>query len=273
MTDRSADSDLSGRRVLLTGASSGIGYECARQLAALGAHMILVARREDQLEALARHIRQTGGTAHCLPVDLSDLQAVDALGDKVVERFAGVDVLINNAGRSIRRSIQDSLDRPHDFERTMTLNYHAAVRLSLKLLPGMLERNQGQIINVSSQSVQMPTPRFAAYVGSKAALEGFSRSLACELEPTGIRITIVNYPLVRTPMSGATPMYRALPMMEVEEAAGWMLKAVRDRPARVCAASGHAWQVSTALAPGLTTQLTARFLRHMLKRLQGKQAS
>nr|MBV6630460.1 SDR family NAD(P)-dependent oxidoreductase [Oceanococcus sp. HetDA_MAG_MS8] len=270
MTDRPADSDLTGQRILLTGASSGIGYECARQLAALGAEMILVARREAELDALARHIRQTGGTAHCLPVDLSDLQAVDALSDEVIKRFGEVDILINNAGRSIRRSIQDSLNRPHDFERTMTLNYHAAVRLCLKLLPGMLERDRGQIINVSSQSVQMPTPRFSAYVGSKAALEGFSRSLACELEATGVHITIVNYPLVRTPMSGATPIYRALPMMEVEEAASWMLKAVRQKPARVCAASGHAWQVSTALAPGLTTRLTARFLRHMLKRLQAK---
>lgn len=271
MTDRPADPGLAGQRILITGASSGIGHECARQLAALGAEMILVARRETELNALARHIRQTGGTAHWFSVDLSDLDAVDTLGDQVVERFGGVDVLINNAGRSIRRSIHDSLNRPHDFERTMTLNYHAAVRLCLKLLPGMLERNHGQIINVSSQSVQMPTPRFAAYVGSKSALEGFSRSLACELEATGISITIVNYPLVRTPMSGATPMYRALPMMDVEEAASWMLKAVRDKPARICAASGHAWQVSTALAPGLTTRLTARFLRRMLKRLQARQ--
>lgn len=254
--------------IVLTGASSGIGAETARLLAGSGARLVLLARRAEELEAVAAQIQAQGGHARTLPVDLSDMEAVDAAADRLLAEFGPIDVLINNAARSIRRPITDSFERPHDFERTMRLNYHAAVRLTLKLLPPMLERGRGHIINVSSQSVQMPTPRFAAYVASKSALEGFTRSLACELEDSGVAFTIVNYPLVRTPMSAATDIYKNIPMMDVEEAARWMLRAVRERPARVCAPAGHAWQVSTAVAPGLTTRYTARFLRRMLKRAQ-----
>lgn len=264
---------LESQTIVITGASSGIGRESAKLLAAEGARVILLARRTDELESLAKEIRQSGGQAEAIPVDLNDMDAVDAVADDILQRFAPVDVLINNAGRSIRREITDSFDRSHDFERTMRLNYHAAVRLCLKLLPQMLERQTGQIINVSSQSVQMPTPRFAAYVASKSALEGFTRSIDCELQGQGVAFTIINYPLVRTPMSGATELYSKIPMMPVEEAAQWMLKAVLEQPARVCARSGHAWQVSTAMAPGITTRYTAKFLKRMLRRLQKNPAS
>ncbi|MEN8718787.1 MAG: SDR family NAD(P)-dependent oxidoreductase [Oceanococcaceae bacterium] len=256
------------KTILLTGASSGIGRAAAELLAREGARMLLLARRAEELESLAHTIRTGGGYAEWRAVDLTDLDAVDTAADALREAHGPIDVLINNAGRSIRRPITESFDRPHDFTRTMQLNYHAPVRLTLKLLPGMLERGHGQIINVSSQSVQMPTPRFAAYVASKSALEGFTRSLACELEGRGVDFTIVNYPLVRTPMSAATKVYARMPMMDVDEAALWMRKAVQERPARVSARSGHAWQVSTALAPGLTTRYTARFLKRMLARLQ-----
>ncbi len=261
-------SDIKHKTIVITGASSGIGRESAKLLARNGAHVVLLARREEELQQLADEIIAEGGAADYLPVDLSDMDAVDAAADELLHKFSPIDVLINNAGRSIRRPITESYDRPHDFERTMRLNYHAAVRLCLKILPGMLERGAGQIINVSSQSVQMPTPRFAAYVASKSALEGFTRSIACELEGRGVAMTVVNYPLVRTPMSGATDIYANIPMMSVEDAAQWMLKAVREQPARVCARAGHAWQVSTALAPGMTTRYTAKFLRRMLTRLQ-----
>lgn len=261
-------SKLKNQTILITGASSGIGHESARMLAQQGAQVILMARRKDELDTLAASIRDDGGRADVEAVDMSDLDALDKAIRRVQARHPQIDCLINNAGRSIRRPITESFDRAHDFERTMQLNYHAAVRLSLAVLPGMLERGRGHIINVSSQSVQMPTPRFAAYVASKSALEGFTRSLACELDGKGIDFTIVNYPLVRTPMSSATDIYAKVPMMSVEDAARWMLHAVEDRPARVCAKAGHAWQVSTALAPGLTTRMTARFLRRMLTRLQ-----
>lgn len=259
---------LQSKTIVITGASSGIGRESAKLLATEGARVILIARRADELETLANEIRRDGGQAETVAADLSDMDAVDAAADDILQRFSPIDVLINNAGRSIRRPITESFDRAHDFERTMRLNYHAAVRLCLKFLPAMLERKDGQIINVSSQSVQMPTPRFAAYVASKSALEGFTRSVDCELQDQGVAFTIINYPLVRTPMSGATELYSKIPMMPVDEAAQWMLKAVLDRPARVCARSGHAWQVSTAVAPGLTTRYTARFLKRMLGRLQ-----
>lgn len=264
---------LENRRIVLTGASSGIGEASAKALAAAGAHVILLARREEELARVAADIRAAEGQADWLAVDLSDLEAADEAGARLAAEHGPIDTLVNNAARSIRRPITESFDRAHDFERTMRLNYHAAVRLTLQLLPGMLERGQGQIVNVSSQSVQMPTPRFAAYVASKSALEGFTRSLACELDGRGIAFTVVNYPLVRTPMSGATAIYQKLPMMDVDEAARWMLRAVSEQPARVCALSGHAWQVSTAAAPGLTTRYTARFLRRMLRRLQKQQGN
>lgn len=255
------------KTLLITGASSGIGAAAARALAAQGAHTILIARRSDQLQALQTDIRAAGGQASVLRADLSEADAVERCADQLLQQHARIDVLINNAGRSIRRPITESLERPHDFQRTMDLNYMAAVRLSLRLLPAMLERGDGHIINVSSQSTQMPMPRFAAYVASKSALEGFSRSIAAELTGTGVAVSIVKFPLVRTEMSAATPLYRKLPMLSAEDAAQWLVKAVRKRPARLATPIGQAWEMSTATLPGLTTQLTGRLLNFAARRL------
>ncbi len=258
---------MSAKTIAITGASSGIGAAAAQALAEQGAHVIMIARREDELRQLADRIHAGGGQASYLAADLSSAEGAEACADALLEAYPPIDVLINNAGRSIRRPIVESLDRPHDFQRTIDLNYMAAVRLSLKLLPAMLERNRGQIINVSSQSTQMPIPRFAAYVASKSALEGFSHSLAAELAGSGIAVTIVKYPLVRTAMSGATPMYRKLPMLSPEEAAQWLVRAVEKRPARIGTRVGQAWEMSTATLPGLTTQLTGRLMNFAAKRL------
>ena len=162
---------LRGKRVLITGASSGIGEAGAERFAAAGAEVIVVARRADLLEAVAMRIAETGGTATALPCDLSDLDAVDDLADTVEKRFGGVDILVNNAGRSIRRPLAESLDRWHDVERTMTLNYYSPLRLIRGLAPGMIERGDGHIINVATWRV-LPesSPMFAAYNASKAAL-------------------------------------------------------------------------------------------------------
>lgn len=262
--------NMHSKTILITGASSGIGAAAARKLASEGAHVLLVARRADELEQLAATIRQNGGQASTYAADLSSSDGVETLADQVLAAHPRIEVLINNAGRSIRRTVRESLDRPHDYERTMALNYHAAVRLTLRLLPQMLDNNDGHIINVSSQSTQLPMPRYSAYVASKSALEGFSRSLGAEMEGSGIAVTVVKYPLVRTPMSGATKLYEKLPMLSAEEAADWLVRAVHKRPARVATTTGRLWEMSTATLPGPTTRLTGR-LMHLVARRLAKQ--
>lgn len=245
--------DLRGRHIVLTGASSGIGEAAARKLAQAGAHLTLVARRGERLERLCAELRAAGGAAEAAPCDLSDPARIDALVAGLAEG-PPVDVLINNAAHSIRRPIREAAQRIHDFERLMRLNYLAPVRLTLGLLPAMLARGGGHIINVSSQSVMLPAARYAAYVASKAALEAFSRSIAAELRNDGIRVTVINYPLVRTPMTAPTAIYRRMPMMDVDSAADWMVDAVLHRPARVSDLRGRAFAVATALAPGAMTR-------------------
>lgn len=253
--------------IVLTGASSGIGAAAAIRLAAEGARLRLLARREDELKAVQRQIEQDGGEARIHPVDLSDFDDLDRCAEKLLEQDPHIDVLINNAGRSIRRPIKEAIGRDHDFERTMQLNYLAPVRLTMRLLPRWLEQGHGHLVNVSSQSAMMPTPRFAAYVASKSALEGFSRSIAAELRSDGIKVTIINYPLVRTPMTAPTKVYKKLDMMDVDEAADWMLRAVRERPARITDRRGLAFQMAMSAAPGPTAQFTGWFFDQMVRRL------
>ncbi len=165
--DRSLAGRISGRTVLITGASDGIGKEVALKAAAAGAHVLLVSRTREKLEAVQAEIEEAGGTASVHPADLSDMDDVGRLAGEVLDQHGSVDILVNNAGRSIRRSIKLSLDRFHDFERTMQLNYFGAVKLILNLLPAMAEQGRGHIVNVSSIGVQTNTPRFSAYVASE----------------------------------------------------------------------------------------------------------
>ncbi|MET1071383.1 MAG: SDR family oxidoreductase, partial [Umezawaea sp.] len=185
---------LAGRTVLITGASSGIGRATALAVARRGAIPLLVARRADELAAVAEEIRAGGGTAHCHPCDLTDGDAVDALVKQVLAEH-DVDMLVNNAGKSIRRSVLRSVDRLHDYERTMALNYFAPMRLILGLLPHMTERRSGHVVNVSTMGVQTNTPRFSAYLGSKAALDAVGRVAAAETVADGVTFTSVRMPL------------------------------------------------------------------------------
>jgi NADP-dependent 3-hydroxy acid dehydrogenase YdfG len=186
---RSLKRAVKGRRVLITGASSGIGRAAALKLGAAGAEVLLVARSAEKLERVKSTIERAGGVAHVYAADLSDLAGSEVLGKEVIRQHGGVDVLVNNAGRSIRRSLELSQDRFHDFERTMQLNYFGALKMILAFLPSMREQKRGHIVNVSSIGVQANTPRFSAYVASKAALDAFSRSAAAELVDEGISIT------------------------------------------------------------------------------------
>ena len=226
--------DLGGKRVLLTGASSGIGEAGAELFARQGATVVVVARRQELLEAVARRITTAGGSAFSLPCNLSDLGAVDDLVKTVEDRFGGVDVLVNNAARSIRRPLAESLDRWHDVERTMTLNYYSPLRLIRGFAPGMFERGDGHIINVATWGVfSEASPLFSVYNASKAALSTVSRVIDTEWSDRGVRSTTLYYPLVKTPMIAPTKEFDDLPAMTPHEAAEWMITAARRRPVRI----------------------------------------
>ncbi|CAM4337321.1 SDR family oxidoreductase [Mycobacterium senriense] len=226
--------ELAGKRILLTGASSGIGEAAAEQFARAGATVVVVARRQDLLDALAERITDAGGEALSIPCDVSDMDAVDALVADVEKRLGGIDILINNAGRSIRRPLAESLERWHDVERTMVLNYYAPLRLIRGLAPGMIERGDGQIINVSTWGVlSEASPLFAVYNASKAALSTVSRVVETEWGDKGVHSTTLYYPLVATPMIAPTKAYEGMPALTSEEAGEWMITAARTRPVRI----------------------------------------
>jgi NAD(P)-dependent dehydrogenase (short-subunit alcohol dehydrogenase family) len=236
--------DLSGKRILLTGASSGIGEAAAAKFADRGATVVIAARRADLLDAVAARINAAGGTAIARPCDLSDLDAIDALAADLETELGGIDILINNAGRSIRRPLAESLERWHDVERTMTLNYYSPLRLIRALAPGMLARGDGHIINVSTWGVMNESsPLFSVYNASKAALTAVSRVVETEWGNSGVHSTTLFYPLVKTPMIAPTRAYDGLPGLSADEAADWMITAARTRPVRIAprmAVTAHA---------------------------------
>lgn len=260
---------IEGLTIVITGASSGIGEQAALQLARRGTQLCLVARRREELERVRAGVLARGGQATLYPADLSVDQQVDRCAAAILADHGHADVLVNNAGRSIRRSIRNSLDRDHDFSRTMQLNYFAAVRLTMRLLPPMLERRRGHIVNITSMAVQAATPGFAAYVASKCALEGYSRVLAAEMTDRGVQVTLIRYPLVRTPMSSATEVYRNVRQMSPAQAAGWIVRALDKRPARVGTLLGEAIEAANVLLPGITTRWTGRAFRYMGKLQRG----
>ncbi len=244
--------EVRNKVVVVTGATSGIGEDCALKLGAAGAVVILAARTPQKLEETLNKIRSRGGKAHAYACDISDLADCDAFCKVVLEDHGHVDILINNAGRSIRRSVQNSFDRFHDFERTMQLNFFGALRLIFGFSPIMLERRSGHIINISSIGVLASPPRFSAYVASKAALDAFSWCAASEFSDHNVRFTTINMPLVRTPMIAPTKMYDAFPTLSPDEAAELVMRAVVDKPKRVATGLGLAGAVAQAVAPGIS---------------------
>jgi short-subunit dehydrogenase len=245
-------SRFEGRRAVVTGASGGIGRAAAVRLASAGAVVVVVARSAELLDELVAEIAASGGTAYASPCDLTDLDQVDALVTKVLDRHDHVDVLVNNAGMSIRRKVRHSVDRFHDFERPMQLNYFAAVRLTMGLLPTMVERESGQVVNISSWAAVLRPARFSGYAASKAALEAWSDSVQGEVLDDGIVFTNVHMPLVRTPMIAPTKLYRRMPALTVDEAANVVCDAVVSRSRRVTplAAGMISWAESISPALG-----------------------
>jgi NAD(P)-dependent dehydrogenase (short-subunit alcohol dehydrogenase family) len=247
--DHSLAGAIKGKKILITGASSGIGLETALKVGDAGGEVVLVSRTREKLEAVASQVEERGGTAHVHPCDLSDLDEIERLSEEVLSEHGGIDILINNAGRSIRRSVARSYDRFHDYERTMQLNYFGALKLILAFLPGMRERKSGHIINVSSIGVQTNTPRFSAYVASKAALDAFSRCVAPEVVADNVKFTTVYMPLVRTPMIAPTDIYKAFPTLTPEEAGQMLCDAMIDKPKRLASRLGTFGEVLYAVSP------------------------
>jgi len=249
--DRSLSGAVKNKVVLITGASSGIGKAAALKIAEAGAKTIIVARTEENLLATQREIQERGGTAFIHTADVADIASCDALIQQMLKDHGGVDILINNAGRSIRRAIENSLDRFHDYERTMQLNYFGALRLIMGFIPTMLAKKRGHVINISSIGVLSNAPRFSAYVASKAALDAFSRCAGAEFADSGIEFTTINMPLVRTPMIAPTKIYEHIPTLSPEEAADLIVQAIIARPERIATRVGVFAQVLHAVAPKL----------------------
>jgi NAD(P)-dependent dehydrogenase (short-subunit alcohol dehydrogenase family) len=238
-----------GRVIIVTGSSSGIGEAAARQLGEAGAIVVLVARSADDLNRVRAEIEAGGGTAHAYPCDLTDFEAVDALAAKILADLGRVDVLVNNAGHSIRRRVEDSEGRFHDFERLIQLNYLAAIRLTMAVLPSMRERQSGHIVNISSWAVQVRPARFAGYVASKAALEAWSDSVQGEVREDGILFTTIRMPLVRTPMIAPTKVYRRVPALRPDEAGAAIVDAIVCRPRRLRPVFSQLMDVTESISP------------------------
>ena len=249
---------VDGKIIVITGGSSGIGAAAAKKIAEAGGEVVLVARTPENLDDVAAEIRATGGTAHVYPCDLSDMDAIAGLADRVLCELGRVDILINNAGRSIRRSLELSYDRIHDYQRTMQLNYFGAVQLILKFVPDMRERGFGQVINVSSAGVQTRAPRFGAYIASKAALETLCDSLQAETITEGVRFTTVHMALVRTPMISPTKVYDRFPVLTPDQAAGVLADAIVHRPRYVSPPFGQFAALADAVNPILMDRVRKR---------------
>ncbi|HWV84649.1 MAG TPA: SDR family oxidoreductase [Capillimicrobium sp.] len=253
--DRSFEGAVNGRTVVITGASSGIGKAAALKIAAAGGIPLLVARTEEKLLEVKAEIEARGGTAYVYPCDLSDLDAIDACVRRMLGEHAAIDMLVNNAGRSIRRSVALSEDRFHDYQRTMQLNYFGAIKMIMALLPHMRERKFGHIVNVSSIGAQTNPPRFSAYVASKAALDAWTRVVSSEVIGDNISFTTIHMPLVKTPMIAPTKIYDAFPTITPDEAGDLVCEAIRSKPKTINTRLGTFGEVLYALAPKVVDQI------------------
>ncbi len=253
--DRSFEGAVTGKTVLITGASSGIGRAAALKIAKAGGIPILVARSADKLEATRQEIEDLGGSAHAYTADISDPDSVEELCQRVLADHPALDIVVNNAGRSIRRSIALSYDRFHDFERTIRLNYLGAIKLIMEVLPHMRARKSGHVVNISSIGVQTNPPRFSAYVASKAALDAWTRVVGSETIGDHVHFTTIHMPLVRTPMIAPTKIYDSFPTISPDEAADLICEAIRTRRKHIGTRLGTFGEVAYALFPKAVDQI------------------
>jgi NAD(P)-dependent dehydrogenase (short-subunit alcohol dehydrogenase family) len=247
--DRSLKGTVQGKVVLITGGSSGIGLASAHKFAEAGAVTIICGRDQDKLDEAQKEAKAKGYQFVCYAADIADMTDCDRFTKLLLANHGGVDFLINNAGRSIRRAIENSYDRFHDFERTMQLNYFGCIRVTMGLLPAMTAKKKGHIVNISSIGVLTNAPRFSAYVASKAALDAWTRCASSEYSDQGISFTTINMPLVRTPMIAPTNIYNNVPTLSPEEAADMVATACISKTVRIATRLGIAGQVLHALFP------------------------
>jgi NAD(P)-dependent dehydrogenase (short-subunit alcohol dehydrogenase family) len=253
----------SGKTVLVTGASYGLGEATARRLGAAGATVLLVARSADKLDELAASIGAAGGRAVAYPADLADEDAVSGLAKRIAEDHGAVDVVVSNAGKSIRRSLHLQYDRPHDFDRTIGTNYLGPIRLLLGLLPAMRERGSGHIVNISSLGVRFPPgPRWGAYLASKGAFDMWLRSVTPELHADGVHVTSVYMGLIHTRMSAPTPSLRNLPGLSADQAADIVAKAIIERPRTIEPRWALPGALVSGMLPGPFDRLTRLWYRY-----------
>jgi thioester reductase-like protein/short-subunit dehydrogenase len=250
---------LQGRHVIITGASSGIGRASAIAVAERGATVFALARNADALDDLVAEIRAKGGQAHAFTCDVTDSTSVEHTVKDILGRFGHVDYLVNNAGRSIRRSVVNSTDRLHDYERVMAVNYFGAVRMVLALLPHWRERRFGHVVNVSSAGVQARNPKYSSYLPSKAALDAFSDVVASETLSDQITFTNIHMPLVKTPMIAPSQRLNAVRAISPERAAAMVVRGLVDKPARIDTPIGTLAEAGNYFAPR-----TARRFLHQL---------
>ena len=247
--DRSLKGTVAGKVVLVTGGSSGIGLAAAHKFAEAGAVTIICGRDQDKLDEACKEAKDKGYQFIAYPADIADMADADRFIQLLIANHGGVDFLINNAGRSIRRAIEGSYDRFHDFERTMQLNYFGCLRVTMGFLPGMVAKRKGHIVNISSIGVLTNAPRFSAYVASKAALDAWTRCASSEFADQGISFTTINMPLVRTPMIAPTQIYKNVPTLAPEEAADMIAQACIFKPVRIATRLGVTGQVLHAFVP------------------------
>jgi NAD(P)-dependent dehydrogenase (short-subunit alcohol dehydrogenase family) len=247
--DRSLKGTVGGKVVLVTGGSSGIGLAAAHKFAEAGAVTIICGRDQDKLDEACKEAKAKGYSFVAYAADIADMTGCDRFTQLLVANHGGVDFLVNNAGRSIRRAIESSYDRFHDFERTMQLNYFGCLRVTMGLLPGMVAKHKGHVVNISSIGVITNAPRFSAYVASKAALDAWTRCASSEYADQGITFTTINMPLVRTPMIAPTAIYKNVPTLSPEEAADMIAQACINKPVRIATRLGISMELLHALAP------------------------
>ena len=247
--DHSLKGTVGGKVVLVTGGSSGIGLAAAHKFAEAGATTIICGRDQDKLDEACKEAKAKGYKFIAYPADIADMADCDRFIKQLLQDHGSVDFLINNAGRSIRRAIESSYDRFHDFERTMQLNYFGCLRVTMGLLPGMAAKRKGHVVNISSIGVLTNAPRFSAYVASKAALDAWTRCASSEYQDVGISFTTINMPLVRTPMIAPTNLYNNVPTLAPEDAADMIAQACIYKPVRIATRLGITGQLLHALVP------------------------
>jgi NAD(P)-dependent dehydrogenase (short-subunit alcohol dehydrogenase family) len=263
-------SAISGKTVLVTGASYGVGESTARKVAAAGATVLVVARSADRLHELAASINTGGGKAVAYPTDLTDEAAVSELTNKIGEHHGALDIVVSNAGKSLRRSLHDQYERPHDFQRTIAINYLGPIQLLLGVLPAMRACGRGHIVNVSSVGVRVPPgPQWGVYQASKGAFDRWLRSVAPELHADGVDVTSVYFALVRTRMIEPTPILRKLPGLDPDEAADVIAKAIIQRPRTIAPPWVGPVELASVLLAGPADRAARIWYRRFFKETPG----